>query len=49
MELGDLPDGALMEGLMRSLQIKSGTRVLDLGGSPTIWENVLVPSRISRS
>ena len=32
---------------MRSLQIKSGTRVLDLGGSPTIWENVPVPLDIT--
>jgi SAM-dependent methyltransferase len=32
-----------MEGFIRLLQIKSGTRVLDLGGSPSIWEHVSVP------
>jgi hypothetical protein len=32
-----------MQGLMRALEIKPGTRVLDLGGSPSIWENVPVP------
>jgi hypothetical protein len=36
-----------MEGLMRMLEIKSGTRVLDLGGSPLIWENVSVPLDIT--
>ena len=36
-----------MERLMRMLQIKPGTRVLDLGGSPSIWENVPVPLDIT--
>jgi|SRR5208337_1788510 len=36
-----------MEGLMRMLEIKPGTRVLDLGGSPVIWENVPVPLDIT--
>ncbi len=31
-----------MEGLMRMLEIKPGTRVLDLGGGPSIWENMPV-------
>jgi hypothetical protein len=36
-----------MEGFLRMLEIKPGTRVLDLGGSPTIWENVPVPLDIT--
>ena len=32
---------------MRMLDIKPGTRVLDLGGSPSIWENVAVPLDIT--
>jgi hypothetical protein len=32
-----------MEGFMRMLDIKPGTRVVDLGGSPSIWENVPIP------
>jgi hypothetical protein len=36
-----------MDGLMRTLEIKPGTRVLDLGGSPVIWENVPVPLDIT--
>jgi SAM-dependent methyltransferase len=36
-----------MEGLMRMLEIKPGTRVLDLGGSPGIWENVPIPLDIT--
>jgi SAM-dependent methyltransferase len=32
-----------MERLIRMLNIKAGTRVLDLGGSPVIWENVPIP------
>src|SRR5208282_1607695 len=36
-----------MGGLMRMLEIKPGTRVLDLGGSPSIWENVPVPLDIT--
>jgi hypothetical protein len=36
-----------MEGLMRMLEIKPRTRVLDLGGSPSIWENVPVPLDIT--
>ena len=36
-----------MDGLMRMLEIKPGTRVLDLGGSPSIWENVPVPLDIT--
>ncbi len=30
-----------MEGLMQILEIKPGIRVLDLGGSPGIWEYVV--------
>ena len=36
-----------MEGLMRMLEIKPGTRVLDLGGCPEIWENASVPLDIT--
>jgi SAM-dependent methyltransferase len=36
-----------MQGLLRRLEIKPGTRVLDLGGSPVIWENVPVPLDIT--
>jgi hypothetical protein len=36
-----------MQGLILTLGIKPGTRVLDLGGSPSIWENVLVPLDIT--
>ena len=36
-----------MEGLIRTLKIKPGTRVLDLGGSPVIWENVPIPLDIT--
>ena len=36
-----------MEGLIRMLKITLGTRVLDLGGSPDIWENVSVPLDIT--
>jgi ubiquinone/menaquinone biosynthesis C-methylase UbiE len=36
-----------MEGLVRLLEIRPGTRVLDLGGSPDIWENVSVPLDIT--
>ena len=32
-----------MQGLMRKLRIKPGTRVLDLGGGPSIWESISVP------
>jgi hypothetical protein len=36
-----------MERLIRMLEIKPGIRVLDLGGSPVIWENVPVPLDIT--
>lgn len=36
-----------MQGLMRRLPINPGIRVLDLGGSPSIWENVAVPLDIT--
>jgi hypothetical protein len=36
-----------MEGLIRMLEIEPGTRVLDLGGSPRIWDNVPVPLDIT--
>ena len=36
-----------MDSLMRLIEIKPGTRVLDLGGSPGIWENVPVPLDIT--
>jgi hypothetical protein len=36
-----------MENFMRMLDIKPGTRVLDLGGSTSIWENVPVPLDIT--
>jgi hypothetical protein len=32
-----------MESLIRIMEIKPRTRVLDLGGSPSIWEHVSVP------
>jgi len=32
-----------MEAFMRMMEIKSGTRVLDLGGSPLFWNDVPVP------
>ena len=36
-----------MESLIRMLEIKPGTRVLDLGGGPSIWESVPVPLDIT--
>jgi Methyltransferase domain len=36
-----------MEGLVQKLEIKPGTRVLDLGGGPSIWESVSVPLDIT--
>jgi hypothetical protein len=36
-----------MQSLILTLKIKPGTRVLDLGGSPSIWENVSVPLDIT--
>src|SRR5271157_141927 len=36
-----------MEAFMRMLEIKPGTRVLDLGGSPVIWDDVSVPLDIT--
>ncbi len=36
-----------MGNLCRMLKIKPGTRVLDLGGSPVIWENVSIPLDIT--
>jgi hypothetical protein len=36
-----------MEDLMRVLEIKPGTRVLDLGGGASIWENVSIPLDIT--
>jgi hypothetical protein len=36
-----------MESLMRMLRIRPGTRVLDLGGSPSIWESMSVPLDIT--
>jgi SAM-dependent methyltransferase len=36
-----------MQGLMRMLEIRPGTRVLDLGGSPAIWDNLPVPLDIT--
>jgi Methyltransferase domain len=36
-----------MQSLMRILELRSGTRVLDLGGSPVIWENISVPLDIT--
>jgi hypothetical protein len=32
-----------MQSFMQLMEIKPGTRVLDLGGRPQIWENVAVP------
>jgi ubiquinone/menaquinone biosynthesis C-methylase UbiE len=32
-----------MQSFMQLMEIKPGTRVLDLGGSPGIWETVTVP------
>jgi Methyltransferase domain len=36
-----------MAGLMRMLEIKPSIRVLDLGGSPSIWESVPIPLDIT--
>lgn len=36
-----------MKSFVRILKIKPGTRVLDLGGSPQIWEHVSVPLEIT--
>jgi len=37
----------LMRRFVRTLEIKPGTRVLDLGGTPWIWEHVSVPLDIT--
>jgi hypothetical protein len=36
-----------MTKLVEILKIKPGTRVLDLGGAPAIWEHVSVPLEIT--
>jgi 2-polyprenyl-3-methyl-5-hydroxy-6-metoxy-1,4-benzoquinol methylase len=36
-----------MELLTRTMDLQPGTRVLDLGGSPGIWQHVLVPLNIT--
>jgi len=43
----DITRRGRMEALLNILEIKPGTRILDLGGSPTIWGHVSIPLDIT--